>query len=316
MSEETDTRPVLAPPIYYGRASKMKERPFTAYLEPTVGLTFYFGGGKDSDNDGVRDKKDMCPDTPQGAIVDEQGCPHDADGDGVYDGLDNCLDTPKGAIVDMTGCPLDTDQDGVPDGIDKCANTPPGVGVDNVGCPLDADKDGVFDTYDKCPDTPAGCLVDASGCNLDGDGDGVCDGKDRCPTTPALTVVNEEGGPVDVKKPVQKITLNIKYATGSYEPDAASKKVLEDLIVTMKNYTKATVEVDGFTDDAGSEQSNQVLSEKRAGAVKDYIVAGGIEPERVTAKGFGEDPAHFVADNKTAEGRAQNRRVELVSSEF
>ncbi|OGC90128.1 MAG: hypothetical protein A2W25_11090 [candidate division Zixibacteria bacterium RBG_16_53_22] len=316
MSQEIDNLTVLDPPIYYGRASKMKERPFTAYLEPTVGLTFYFGGGKDSDNDGVRDKKDMCPDTPQGAIVDEQGCPHDADGDGVYDGLDNCLDTPKGAIVDMTGCPLDTDQDGVPDGIDKCANTPPGVGVDNVGCPLDADKDGVFDTYDKCPDTPAGCLVDASGCNLDGDGDGVCDGKDRCPTTPALTVVNEEGCPVDVKKPVQKITLNIKYATGSYEPDAASKKVLEDLIVTMKNYTKATVEVDGFTDDAGSEQSNQVLSEKRAGAVKDYIVAGGIEPERVTAKGFGEDPAHFVADNKTAEGRAQNRRVELVSSEF
>jgi outer membrane protein OmpA-like peptidoglycan-associated protein len=316
MTQEIENVSVLDPPIFYGRASKMDERPFTAYIEPTVGLTFYFGGAKDSDNDGVPDKKDQCPDTPMGATVDINGCPTDSDGDGVFDGIDNCPDTPMGAIVDMIGCPLDTDQDGVPDGIDRCANTPPGVSVDNAGCPLDTDKDGVFDTFDKCPDTPTGCKVEAVACNLDGDGDGVCDGKDRCPTTPAGTPVNEDGCPLDVKKPVQKITLNIKYATGKFDPDPESKKVLDDLIVTMKNYTGVTVEVQGFTDDVGSEKSNQTLSEKRAGAVKDYIVAGGVAPERVSAKGFGEDPAHFVADNKTAEGRAQNRRVDLVSSEF
>jgi outer membrane protein OmpA-like peptidoglycan-associated protein len=316
MTHEIENLTVLDPPIFYGRATKMKERPFTAYLEPTAGLTFYWGGGKDSDNDGVKDKKDECPDTPQGATINEVGCPSDADGDGVFDGIDTCPDTPKGAIVDMIGCPLDTDQDGVPDGIDRCANTPPGVSVDNVGCPLDADKDGVFDTFDKCPDTPTGCKVDADGCNLDGDGDGVCDGLDKCPTTPADTQVKPDGCPIDVKAPVQKITLNIKYATGSFEPDATSKKVLDDLVATMKNYTAVTIEVDGFTDDVGKEAANQTLSEKRAGAVKDYVVAGGIDASRVTAKGFGEDPAHFVADNKTAEGRAQNRRVEIVSSEF
>ncbi len=316
MSHDIDNLTVLDPPIFYGRASHMKERPFTAYLQPTVGLTFYFGGGKDSDNDGVKDKKDACPDTPQGATVDERGCPSDADGDGVFDGLDTCPDTPKGAIVDMVGCPLDTDKDGVPDGIDQCANTPPGVSVDKVGCPLDADKDGVPDSFDKCADTPTACKVNADGCNLDGDGDGVCDGLDKCPTTPAGMQVKPDGCPIEVKAPVQKITLHIKYATGKYEPDAASKAVLDTLIETMKNYTAVTVEIHGFTDDVGKTEANQTLSEKRAGAIKDYLVKGGIAADRVTAKGFGEDPTYFVADNESPKGRAENRRVEIVSSEF
>ncbi|UCF69522.1 MAG: thrombospondin type 3 repeat-containing protein, partial [Acidobacteriota bacterium] len=90
-----------------------------------LGLSWGVGAPpEDSDGDGVSDRKDACPDTPRGAIVDEKGCPIDTDGDGVPDGIDECPVTPQGWPVDETGCPLDSDGDGVPDGRDDCANTP------------------------------------------------------------------------------------------------------------------------------------------------------------------------------------------------
>jgi outer membrane protein OmpA-like peptidoglycan-associated protein len=197
----------------------------------TAGLSVFHLGApsKDSDHDGVNDKKDACPDTPAGAVVDQRGCPMDSDHDGVYDGLDKCPSTPAGAHVDATGCPtdgdadgvpdgidqcpgtpagvhvdakgcpVDSDADGVPDGVDQCPATPPGVTVDAAGCPLDSDKDGVPDGVDKCPNTPTGATVDANGCPLDGDLDGVPDGLDRCPTTPPGTKVDASGCPLPVE---------------------------------------------------------------------------------------------------------------------
>src|SRR2546422_1027075 len=97
----------------------------------TLGDAIYthYGAGligkpRDTDSDGVPNKKDRCPDTSKGAVVDATGCPLDTDGDKVFDGLDKCANTPRGAVVDASGCPLDADQDGVFDGIDKCDNTP------------------------------------------------------------------------------------------------------------------------------------------------------------------------------------------------
>lgn len=292
-----------------------EQREFRGYIEPSLGLTYQIGKAPDTDKDGVSDKKDNCPDTPMGALVDEYGCPLDGDGDGVYDGLDACPTTPKGAIVDISGCPKDSDKDGVYDGIDMCPDTPAGAQVDSDGCPKDADGDGVYDGLDKCPDTQQGCKVDADGCMLDGDGDGVCDGIDRCPSTAPGTEIDANGCPVEVKPPVQKISLNIKYKTGSYEPDDNAKQVLDELIKTMKAYTGTVIEINGFTDDVGTVSSNQVLSEKRAEGVRNYLVRGGVEPERITTKGFGEDPNFFVGDNKTPEGRQKNRRVEIISTE-
>jgi opacity protein-like surface antigen len=167
MTHEVENLNISGHPIGYGRASRLNERPFTAYFQPTLGLTFYIGAGPDSDKDGVKNKHDDCPNTPPGASVDETGCPQDSDDDGVYDGIDNCDETPARAFVDMIGCPIDTDQDGVPDGIDRCANTPPGVGVDNAGCPADTDNDGVPDGFDECPDTPTGMPVDDGGCPIE-----------------------------------------------------------------------------------------------------------------------------------------------------
>jgi outer membrane protein OmpA-like peptidoglycan-associated protein len=158
-------------------------------------LTFYYGGVKDSDKDGVINKIDRCPDTPFGAIVDEYGCPMDSDGDGVFDGLDKCPNTIYGAVVDLTGCAVDSDQDGVPDGIDRCVNTPKGARVDSLGCPIDQDKDGVPDFKDRCPNTPVGAIVDSVGCPFDSDGDGVYDGIDECPNSPQGSVVARNGCP-------------------------------------------------------------------------------------------------------------------------
>jgi outer membrane protein OmpA-like peptidoglycan-associated protein len=154
-------------------------------------------GPRDSDGDGVPDKRDACPNTPLGATVDVRGCPSDSDQDGVYDGIDKCPGTPAGAKIDATGCPLDADRDGVADGLDQCPDTPAGATVNNVGCPSDSDRDGVYDGLDKCPNTPVGAIVDATGCPKDTDGDGVVDGIDKCPDTPVGATVDVNGCPKD-----------------------------------------------------------------------------------------------------------------------
>lgn len=111
----------------------------------------------DSDNDGVPDSIDQCPDTPAGAIVDETGCENDADGDGVVDRLDQCPDTPAGTVVNAQGCAVDSDGDGVPDDIDECPNTPAGAKVLQNGCAL----------LDDCRMPRPGEQVDENGCAVE-----------------------------------------------------------------------------------------------------------------------------------------------------
>lgn len=105
------------------------------YITGMIGLSYALSGSPDSDNDGVLDIKDQCPNTPKGVIVDEFGCPVDTDKDGVPDYIDECPGTPIGATVDQKGCPLDSDGDGIVDSEDMCPETPYGVSVDEFGCP-------------------------------------------------------------------------------------------------------------------------------------------------------------------------------------
>lgn len=298
---------------FYGQVdwSDYKTRPFGGYLEPSVGFTYFFGGARDTDQDGIKDKFDQCPDTPFGALVDQYGCPLDSDGDGVYDGLDACVETPTGAVVDITGCPLDTDKDGIFDGLDKCPDTPLDVAVDVRGCPLDTDGDGVPDFKDKQPNTPAGAVVDADGVALDADSDGVPDGIDKCPDTPVAVLVDELGCPL-AKPMTEKIVLNIKYAPGTFKPDKEARMVLDEIVETMRAYPNLTIEINGYTDALGSATGNLKLSQKRADAVMGYLRDQGVTAERVTAQGYGEDPKFFEGDNSTEEGRQKNRRVEIV----
>ncbi len=290
------------------------DRPFKGYLEVSLGLAYMFGAKADEDGDGVSDKKDQCPGTPLGVVVDQFGCPIDSDGDGVPDYLDKCPDTPKEAVADMHGCPIDSDGDGVPDYLDKCPNTPKGYKVDAGGCPLDDDGDGVLNEADKCPNTPPGAPVDASGCPLDSDNDGVYDYLDKCPGTPVGIEVDETGCPRIIKKG-EKITLHINFPTNSFEIDDASKIILDGVAQTMISFPDIKIRAGGFTDNTGSTNYNRTLSENRAKAVVEYLGSKGVPTDRMSFRGYGEDPQYFIGDNATEEGRAENRRVELESVE-
>jgi outer membrane protein OmpA-like peptidoglycan-associated protein len=290
-----------------------------------LGWTWGIGSRpKDTDGDGVFDKKDKCPDTPHGATVDAVGCPTDADGDGVFDGLDKCPDTPKGYPVDADGCPKDTDGDGVVDGKDTCANTVKGCTVDANGCPADPDNDGVCDGLDQCPNTTAGCRVDSRGCPIDSDGDGVCDGLDQCPGTPAGVTVDARGCPppppppppvAPLFTPEQKefVLQGVKFDNNSAKLSVESTFVLDKVVDALKAYPNVKVQVGGHTDSTGSDAYNQKLSEQRAHAVRDYLVSKGASADNLLWKGYGESKP--IADNKTADGRAKNRRVELHKME-
>jgi len=151
----------------------------------------------DADGDGISDRKDRCPDTPMGALVDESGCATDADSDGVPDGIDQCADTIRGARVDEKGCATDGDGDGVFDGIDQCPDTIQGAHVDDKGCATDGDGDGVPDGIDECTETLEGAHVDDRGCATDGDGDNVPDGIDQCPDTLQGARVDDRGCAID-----------------------------------------------------------------------------------------------------------------------
>ncbi len=264
----------------------------------------------DADKDGVADDADKCANTPAGVKVDNHGCPVDADGDNIPDYLDRCANTPKGAQVDAHGCPVDGDKDGVADYADKCANTPAGVKVDNQGCPVDADKDGVADYKDKCANTPAGVKVDSVGCPVDADADGVPDYLDRCANT-AKGVKVDSTGCVEIKVVKgTKLTLDgIVFDEGKASIDSSSAPTLQHAAEAIKKAPKAKIEIAGFTDNTGKAKVNKALSAKRANAVKAYLVKLGVPAKQITAKGYG--PAQPKADNKTEEGRAQNRRIEF-----
>ena len=145
---------------------------------------------QDSDGDGlINDLDILCPNSPPGESVNEEGCAQselDDDDDGVKNNLDLCGDTPTGVSVDVDGCSeeqrtSDSDGDGLNDPEDRCPNTEAGQNVDAFGCSQgqrDSDGDGLSDLEDACDDTPPGFPILANGCtdesaltvDLDGDG--------------------------------------------------------------------------------------------------------------------------------------------------
>ncbi|NCA78679.1 MAG: OmpA family protein [Sphingobacteriia bacterium] len=305
------------------------------------------GCDRDEDKDGVHNCFDQCPHTPLGVQVDSVGCPIDSDKDGVPDYLDKCPETPIGVLVDSIGCPLDDDKDGVPNYIDKCPNTPLEVPVDSVGCPFDTDGDGVLDYLDQCPGTPmeAYGLIDSVGCPIDTDGDGVPDYLDKCPNTPkeAYQSIDEHGCPKDtdgdgvpdyldkcptsagpasnygcpelkkeVKNLFKKAMQGIQFETGKDVIKKVSYPILNQIADVMKENPTYHLAISGHTDDVGNDEYNQTLSDKRAASVRRYLINQGIDENRMTSHGYGE--TRPIADNKTKQGRALNRRVEFEVS--
>ena len=150
----------------------------------------------DSDDDGIPDDQDQCPDTPAGIIVDAKGCPLNSDRDGVPDYTEQYPNTPQSITVNAKDSPSDSDGDGVPDYIDQCPNTPQGILVNAKGCPLDSDGDGIPDYRDQCPNTPPDVYVDAKGCPLV-ESNGL-DGANPASATFADNIKLEDANPVNL----------------------------------------------------------------------------------------------------------------------
>jgi OOP family OmpA-OmpF porin len=141
--------------------------------------------------------------------------------------------------------------------------------------PKDSDGDGVLDPADQCPDTPRGTAVDALGCPRKG--------------SVTLKGVNFE--------------FNSATLTGDSRP------LLDEVATDLKKHPRLRIEMEGHTDSVGADAYNLKLSQQRADAVRQYLVSQGVAASQLTAKGYGE--ARPLADNKTADGRAENRRVAM-----
>ena len=271
-------------------------------LEFRLGIRFLFGGPRDSDGDGIIDRLDKCPNQAEDidSFEDEDGCPdYDNDQDGIPDVQDQCpnLAEDKDGFQDDDGCPdLDNDNDGISDSQDKCPNQAEDLDnfEDNDGCPdLDNDGDGIADTMDKCPNEPE---------TVNGYQD-----EDGCPDTPPV-----------VEKPVIEMGKSLIFPGVTFQSGKAllteeAMQTLQTVYQMLRDNPTVRIEIRGYTDNYGSAAKNLDLSQKRAAAVKQFLVGKGIESNRMVAIGFGQDKP--IASNATAAGRAQNRRIEFVRIE-
>ena len=251
--------------------------------EASIGVSYFLGGPRDSDRDGVYNRGDACPDTPLGVIVDDVGCPMDSDMDGVFDGIDECPHTPYGATVDEVGCPSDDDLDMVLNGLDDCPDTPPGALVDDHGCPFDTDNDGYYDGIDRCPDTPAGAVVDETGCS-------------------------------EIQEGIQEGLLVLHNVYFDFDMDTLrpeSLPVLDQVGLALLQRPGIKFEIQGHTDAIASMEYNQSLSERRAHTVLGYLLDNfpELDASLYSSRGLGE--TRPIATNETPEGRQENRRVEF-----
>ena len=296
-------------------------------LRAFIGIVFEPGIG-DRDGDGIKDDVDRCPDQPEDfdGWQDDDGCPDpDNDGDGIADVDDRCPDIPGPA--DNGGCPVgianDRDGDGIPDDLDKCPDEPEDKDgfQDEDGCPdLDNDGDGILDIDDLCPNEPEDKdgFEDADGCpDPDNDHDGIPDKDDKCPNQPETynnvedadgcpdhgVVTTTDGGFVPLRP------INFEYDRAVIKPD--SYYILDAVVAAMNgNPDYELIEVQGHTDERGDDAYNMDLSERRAAAVMQYLIAHGVDPRRLTSRGYGETQPVDKRHNEAA--WAVNRRVSFV----
>jgi outer membrane protein OmpA-like peptidoglycan-associated protein len=272
------------------------------HLQHIIGLSYNFGAG-DADGDGVPDKKDECPDIP--GLKEFNGCP-DTDGDGIPDTKDRCPE--EAGSEELQGCP-DADGDGVSDIDDGCPNKAGNAEMN--GCP-DSDGDGVADNVDRCPETEGD--PDNQGCPwADRDGDGIPDKDDACPDVAGIADNNGcAAEPTDLISFINSAENRVLFKASSSKLDTGDKEILDKVIGLLSQYESASIIIEGHASSDGSQTYNQKLSEKRAESVKEYLLEKGIADERLSTVGFGESKP--VGNNKTARGRADNRRANINRS--
>jgi OOP family OmpA-OmpF porin len=280
-------------------------RLFVGFIfEPRIG---------DRDGDGIKDDVDRCPDDPEDFddFEDEDGCPDpDNDRDRILDRDDQCPNEP--GPPENRGCPLgDRDKDRVLDKDDGCPDQP--GPVENQGCPWpDRDKDRILDKDDECPEIPG--PVENHGCPfLDSDGDTLLDKDDECPHQygprenngcPPKSTTRLRGGKLILLEPIFFETAKAIIKPISYP-------TLDDVVDTLQaNKQLLVVEIQGHADERGDDDYNLRLTADRAAAVKDYLIAKGIDADRLQSHGYGETRPLCHAHAESC--WSQNRRVEFV----
>ena len=263
----------------------------TNHFQYSASLMYRFVGkqpkDRDDDNDGVNNSIDECPDVF--GVPKNNGCPediNDSDGDGFSDTLDKCPE--EYGTVD--GCPetivvteADSDGDSVLDSEDYCPNIK--GSPTNNGCPLlDSDNDGVVDIADKCPSVPGS------------------------PTNSGCPYGEISIGATDTHLNIE--SKGIYFDKGNHNFRQDSYPVLIKVAEMMKEHPEAHFRIEGHTDSSGSYPSNQRLSDRRAAAVRLYLIHSGIPSENLIAIGYGE--TRPVDSNLTKEGQRLNRRVEII----
>jgi outer membrane protein OmpA-like peptidoglycan-associated protein len=217
----------------------------------------------------------------------------------------------------------DRDHDKIPDDVDLCPDEPEDGKPPNPddGCPALPDRDGdqIPDNVDKCPDVPEDFdgIQDADGCpEDDADKDGIPDAQDACPKEPGEPDPDpkKNGCPKFIRRisgssEIQILKV-IEFATGRATILQKSFPILDEVVRLLKVNPEIThLDIEGHTDNRGSDDLNEKLSDDRAKSVKKYLVEHGILEGRLGAQGFG--PKRPIADNNTAPGRQKNRRVEF-----
>jgi outer membrane protein OmpA-like peptidoglycan-associated protein len=298
--------------------------------EPDVRALLQFGyppprpplAPPDRDKDGVLDDVDACPDIPEDKdeFQDEDGCPDpDNDQDGIADVNDACPLDPEDidGFADQDGCPeADNDKDGIVDRQDKCPNSAEDKDgfADEDGCPdLDNDQDGIRDESDQCPLDPEDLdgFADDDGCpDPDNDKDGIPDAEDNCPTVPGPAHTKGCPSAVRIDRSQIRILQRIEFETNRAEIRPDSLGIIDQVRGALEvNPQIKKIRIEGHTDSRGSNEKNLKLSQRRAESVMQYLVAEGINPERLEAKGWGEE--HPLVANDTPENMQTNRRVEF-----
>ncbi len=211
----------------------------------------------------------------------------------------------------------DADLDGIPDRVDNCPHAAEDFDgfEDEDGCPdADNDKDGILDVNDDCPSRAEDFdgYQDDDGCpDVDNDGDGIMDVDDKCPN--AAETFNRfedtDGCPDETKSLIcPMLNINFKYDSTEFQ-SADPIQALDEMAEVLKAHPELRVNIVGHTDNHGSDAYNQSLSERRAEAIKAYLVKRGVEGGRLTTEGRGESQP--IVPNDTDENRLRNRRTEF-----
>ena len=266
------------------------------YATALLGISYSFFGQKDSDNDGILDGIDKCPEEPEDfdRFQDNDGCPDpDNDNDGVADLVDRCPETAEDFdnYMDEDGCPdIDNDLDGIPDSLDEC--------------PDDAEDIDGFQDEDGCPD-------------LDNDGDTIIDSEDKCPDLPGPSSSNgcpdESSTGSENNNAPKEIIIEGEATFLPGKADILSEALpeLDRIVKLLQLYPDANWRIEGHTDKSEAENLMiRPLSLRRAEAILNYFVSKGLPSYQFRVYDMGDK--FPIANNNTEYGRKKNRRVVLV----